>query len=112
MTREDAVQSLARFDTPLNLLRDYLAPFSFDWPGAPLAILRREHLLAVLDRWQRGELSGEDVEEWANLVEVRDDLDHDRADSAVGRAVFDLANPDIQGRLDEIGPQLINTLKG
>ena len=111
MTRQDAVQSLVRFDQPLDALRGSVASFPFDWDGPPLVTLRREHLIAVLSRWQRGELTEEDVEDWANLVELRDDLDHDPTDPIVAEAVFDLANPVLQGPLTELGPALADKLK-
>lgn len=110
MTREEAVQALVAFDRPLDELRECVAAFPFDWDDAPLATLRRKHLLAVLARWQRGKLTPAEVEDWANLVEVRDDLDHDPTDPAVAGAVFDLANPELQGQLHEVGPVLVATL--
>ena len=110
MTREEAVRSLLAFDRPLDELRERVAAFPFDWDGAPLGTLRRDHVLAVLARWQSGELNHAEVEEWANLIEVRDDLVHDPDDPAVAEAVFDLANPIIQGPLQEIGPRLLSAL--
>lgn len=110
MTREEAIRSLVAFDRPLGELRKRVASFPFDWNGAPLGILRREHLLAVLARWRSGELTPAEVEDWANLVEMRDDLDHDPNDPAVANAVFDLANPVLQGPLDEVGPALVAVL--
>ena len=110
-TREEAVQSLVRFDKTLDALRDSVVGFPFDWDDPPLATLKREHLLDVLARWQRGELSAQEVEDWANLVEVRDDLNHDPADPAVAAAVFDLANPELQGPLSVVGPTLVKGLK-
>ena len=47
---------------------------------------------------------------WANLVEVRDDLDHDPTDPVVTNAIFDLANPELQGPLDLIGLSLCKKL--
>lgn len=110
MTRKEAIRSLVALDRPLDELRERVASFPFDWDGPPLGTLRREHLLAVLARWQSGELTPEEVEDWANLVEVRDDLDHDPTDPAVAGAVFDLANPLLQGELHEVGPALVETL--
>jgi hypothetical protein len=110
VTRQEAVKSLVLFDRSLDLLREGVAAFPYDWSGPPLAILRREHLTAVLARWQSGQLTASDVEEWANLVEVRDDLDHDPADPMVAEAVFDLANPLLQGTLTDVAPALIKAL--
>ena len=110
MTRKEAIRSLVAFDRPLDELRDGIASFPFEWDGPPLGTVRREHLLAILARWQSGELTPEEVEGWANLVEVRDDLDHDPNDPAVADAVFDLANSVSNGRLHEVGPALVAAL--
>ena len=110
MTREEAVQSMVRFDKPLDALRDGVSAFPFDWDGTPLAILKREHVVDILKRWQTGDLTNEEVEGWAQLVEVRDDLDHDPADPAVFEAVFDLANPFLQGPLELVGLALLAKL--
>lgn len=84
----------------------------FDWDGPPLATLRREDVLAILARWNAGKLSAQDIEAWANLIEVRDDLDHDPNDELVAAAVFDLANPELQGPLEEVAPVLHERLMG
>ena len=107
MTREDTAQALVGFDRPLASLRDAVAGLPFDWDGPPLATLRCEDVLSVLARWQRGELAPEAVEEWANLVELRDDL---ALEPVVADAIFDLANPALQGPLAETGPRLIGQL--
>jgi hypothetical protein len=99
-----------RFDQSIETLRESLRDFSDDWDDRPLGILRREHVLSVLRRWRAGELSDREVEDWANLVEMRDDLDHDPDDKAVATAVFILANPVLEGRLSEEGPKLLNSL--
>ncbi|MBP8247798.1 MAG: hypothetical protein KAX56_13090 [Phenylobacterium sp.] len=108
MTREEAVQALVRCDRPLSVLRDSVAAFPFDWDGPPLATLLPKHLLSVLARWQRNEIGSSEVEGWANLIEVRDDLDRD---AAVAEAIFDLANPALQGALKATGPRLIQQLR-
>lgn len=110
MTRNEAIRSLVAFDRPLDKLREGVASFPFDWDGPPLGTVRREHVLAILARWRSGELTPEEVEDWANLVEVRDDLDHDPNDPAVAEAVFDLANPVLKGQLHEVGPALVGAL--
>jgi hypothetical protein len=111
MDRHQIIHSLVRFDLPLEALRALLSGLEWDWPDAPLAVVRRENILSVLRRWQAGELTKEDVEEWASLVEVRDDLDHNTADPAVADTLFDLANPLLEGTLDELAPGLFVRLQ-
>jgi len=67
-------------------------------------------VLNVLAQWQAGKLCPEEVEGWADPVEVRDDLDHDPAAPPVTNAIFDLANPELQGPLDIVGPTLCKKL--
>jgi hypothetical protein len=52
-----------------------------------------------------------EFEVWENLVEVRDDFTQDPADPAVAGAIFDLANPLLQGNLRELGLSLIEKLR-
>jgi hypothetical protein len=111
MTREEAVQALVRFDRPLEALRAGIVGYPWDWEGPTLAVLKREHLIEALSRWQAGDLSDHEVENWADLVEVRDDLDHDPEDPVVADAVFNLANPLLHGPIQEVGPTLIQKLK-
>jgi hypothetical protein len=110
MTRQEAVASLVSFDKPLALLRAGVAAFPYDWDGPALATLRSGHVASVLARWKSGNLTAEEVEEWANLVEIREDLTHDPDDLKVADAVFDLANPLLQGDLTEIGPALLKAM--
>ena len=110
MTREEAVQSLMRFDRPIETLRASLRDFPFDWDDKPLGILRRPHVVSVLRRWRLGELSDREVEDWADLVELREDLEHDPDDEAVATAVFVLAHPELEGRLSEQGPKVLKSL--
>lgn len=110
MTRKDALWALVRFDRPIEAIRGGVDAFHFDWDRAALVVLTREHVAGVLCRWLAGELTETEVEDWANLVEGRDDLDLDPADPAVADAIFDLANPLLQGELPEIGRGLVQKL--
>jgi hypothetical protein len=110
VTRQEALRSLVLFDRTLDLMREDVSRFPYDWDGPPLAILGRHHLLAVLARWQSGELSAPEVEAWADLIDTRNDVDHDPADPSVTVALFDLANPMLQGDLARVAPKLIKAL--
>jgi|SRR4051794_35833912 hypothetical protein len=107
MTREEAVQSLVRLDQPLPLLRDSLAAFPWDWEGEPLATVRGREVAFILRRYVAGDLTGEQVETWANLVEVRDDIEFD---AEAADAIFCLANPVINGPIASSAPRLLERL--
>lgn len=58
------------------------------------------HVIAVLKRFQAGVLSPEAVEAWANAVEGREDIGLEPESSELlEEAIFDLANPVLQGAL-------------
>ena len=109
MTREEAVRALVQFDRPLEALRTCLAGFPYDWDGPRLATLQRDDVSKVLTRWQAGDLTDEEVGEWAALVEMRDDVD--QADAEVEDAIFNMANPVLQGPLQNVAPGLMQRLK-
>jgi hypothetical protein len=65
-----------------------------------LVRLHASHIRHVLRLYLSGEFSSTDVEDWANAVESREDvgLDEARKDD-LASAIFDLANPALQGAL-------------
>ena len=104
MTRDEAIQSLIRLDRPLDVLLKRLEAFKWDWEGPPIAQLGGSEVAAVIRRYVAGVLTAEEVESWANLLEGRDDVEFSKQASA---AIFDLANPEIQGSLAEMAPVLL-----
>lgn len=98
MTREEVLQSVVRFDKSVDELRKLISGFGWDWTEAPLARLTGEHLGSVLSRYENGELTGREVEDWANLIEVREDIG---TDPHVEAAIFALANPQLEGAIEE-----------
>lgn len=61
-----------------------------------LVTLLTADLRAVLERYANGELSDRDVENWANLVEGREDIQVEENDKEV---LFELANPELTQQL-------------
>jgi hypothetical protein len=104
MTRDQTIQSLVRFDQPLPLLEAALRSVPWDWEDAPLAILDEAAVVAVLRRHASGELSDEQVERWADLIEMRDDIDFT---PEATEAIFRLANPLISGPIEEVARELL-----
>lgn len=107
MTRGEAVQSLIRWDQPLEAVRTLIGAFDFDWEGKPLVHMDMQAVASVLRRYVAGEITSEEVETWANLLEGREDIDF--APDA-GAAIFDLANPVLQGPLAEVAPVLLSRI--
>ena len=95
-SRTDVLRELVRLSRPLERVQAELGQHPWDSP-TPLVILGAEDVIRTLDRFLSHELSMEHVEEWANAVEMRDDIEYDN--DLVKEAIFDLANPVLQGVL-------------
>jgi hypothetical protein len=70
------------------------------WSETPAVVLTAENVLAVLRRFQAGALTAAEVEDWADLIECREDIDY-LPDDEVLEAIYLLANPVLNGPLDE-----------
>ncbi|HKZ60614.1 MAG TPA: hypothetical protein VJ547_12335 [Candidatus Thermoplasmatota archaeon] len=91
------LQDLVELGGPLLRLLGDLAKYGWD-ADEPLFEVRPEHVGAVLKRYCDGTLSETDVEDWANALEVRDDLAFNPR-GTVRELTFELANPTLQGKL-------------
>ena len=107
MTREDAIWALVRLEQPLDAVRASLSLFEWDWEGPPIARLDAREVATVLQRYTAGEVTGDEVETWANLLEGRDDVEFE---TEAAEAIFDLANPELQGPLADVAPALLARL--
>jgi hypothetical protein len=107
-TRRAALISLLAYDRPIEELRLALAEFEWDC-SEPLVSLTRDHILIILGKFLAEELTAEAVEAWADFVEVRDDIEY--PDDQVLDAIFVLANPAINGVLDnQLANQLVSKI--
>ncbi|MET4071004.1 hypothetical protein ABID58_005814 [Bradyrhizobium sp. S3.2.6] len=98
MSRESILSSLLKFDAPVEQLKAELGTLT--WDSDPLVTLMRSHIAAVLDRYSRGEIDAPTVEDWANLVECREDIGFEAGfEELIEAAIFDLANPILSGEL-------------
>jgi hypothetical protein len=107
MTREEAIRSLVVLDQPLPLLQRALREFPWDWEEPAIVMLDGRRVASILRRYMNGDLTAEQVETWANLVETRDDIEFD---AEATDAIFCLANPLINGPLTSVAPMLLERL--
>jgi hypothetical protein len=86
---------------------------SLDWDAEPEIVLLRSHIVSALQRFALNQLSTKDLEEWANLIECREDIEFEREyEHDLSNAIFSLANPELQGSLASIASTLIERLSG
>ena len=98
-SRKELVAQLIEGRSPIAPLRTELAAYPWDL-DEPLVILRSSHIEAILRRYMANDLTAANVAEWAEALEMRDDVGFDDEHSqALSRAIFVLANPDVNGPL-------------
>ena len=89
--RTAALNDLVTLSRPLpDVLGDLRV---FGWDSADLLVtLTPSHIASVLNRFLCTELDGSVVENWANAIEGRDDIDYSTP-QGVPLAIYELANP-------------------
>jgi len=110
MDREAILSSLVRFDTSIEHLRTALG--SLDWDADLAVTLERRDIVAVLQRYAAAEIDASTVEDWANLIECREDIQFESGyEEAIAAAIFDLANPVLNGQLQTLLPDILSSLR-
>jgi hypothetical protein len=88
---------LSELDAQLKLM-----PFDSE----PLVTLTASHIEEMLTRFANGAISDGHVEQWADLIEVRDDIAFDPdSETKVKQVIHELANPVLFGPLDHYRAQ-------
>jgi hypothetical protein len=111
MTRKQLLQSLLAFNAPVANVMEPLKKFGWD-SETELVTLTRDDIASVLKRYLSSELSASDVEDWANALEIRDDVGYEVGyEDLLSDVVFDLANPALNGLLNlKVAQELIARL--
>jgi hypothetical protein len=110
MSRQAILSSLVQFDASAADLKAVLA--SLSWDADPVITLTRRDIAAVLERFTSSDIDDGAVEEWANLVECREDIRFEPGhEEVVADAIHVLANPELAGRLVATAPDLLCSLR-
>jgi len=111
LTREILLKQMLAYDDPRKLpeLRRELGNYGWD-SEEELVSLTREHIISVLQRYLNGQLTEKEVEEWADALDMRDDIRFglDEDDDTV-LFVSELANP-ISPITPSLAQKLINEM--
>lgn len=98
--RIETLNNLVSYSKPLHLLSNELSNYSWDYTELPV-ILTTKHLSNILKRCILGDISVLEVENWANLIECREDLDYEELNyERIEEIIFRLANPELEGDLN------------
>lgn len=95
--RSEVLRALIDYRLPIEPVIAKLA--AVEWDSAKdLAILERGDILRVLRRYLTGTLRAEQVVDWADLVECREDIGFPNGQrEELSNVIFKLANPNING---------------
>jgi hypothetical protein len=95
--RKVALAALIAYQLPIDPVLASLGSFGWDL-AEPLATLTKADVVRILDRFLSGSITGEQVTDWADLVECREDIGYPEADHAqLVETMFTLANPNLRG---------------
>ena len=89
---------LVHFKNNIDTLRNMLSQIGFD-SETELVYMSRDYMVEILQRSLDKKISFLELEEWANLIECREDIGFE--DKKTQEMVFKLANPYLYGKLDE-----------
>ena len=91
--RSECLLELVEFPASLNEAKVRLSQYAWE-SEQELVLLRPEHVISVLQRFVRKEISAAEVEDWANLIEGREDIGLEaRSEEMCSAAMHELANP-------------------
>ena len=111
-TRTEWLHALLNFDRPLDEILPHLHNLGWDSDTA-LVVLNRQNLSSILQRYCNSEFSAENLEDWANAIEGRDDIAYDEEDrELLETIIFELANPALTSPLSvQLARDWLETLK-
>jgi hypothetical protein len=99
--RTELLRRLAEFQAAPRSVLAELSAFPWDPPSdEPLVVVTAEHFRSVLGRYLSGDISAQDVEDWASCLECREDVgfEPERAELLMDFE-FRLASPEINGEI-------------
>lgn len=101
---------LVHFKNNIDALKNMLSQIGFD-SEIELVSMSRDNIVEILQRILDKKISFLELEEWANLIECREDIGFE--DEKTQEMIFKLGNPYLYGKLDEKQVlSYLNELKG
>jgi hypothetical protein len=99
MKRKEILEKLIRFKHPRDIESFYQEIKKYPWDiDEPLVQLKVDDILRVIDRAFVGELKLNDIFDWADALEVREDVQFEKnQEREIKLCLFKLANHEISG---------------
>jgi hypothetical protein len=94
----EVLDALLNLRKPLTEISEAL--IQLPWSSEELLVLEIAQIRRVLEKYLSGEIGESFVEDWANLIEYRDDIGFDKKDNhLIKELMHTLTNPYLTGRL-------------
>lgn len=105
------LESFLRLDRPLEEAKAQVHGLGMGSTDVS-AMLTGHHIRNILQRFEREQLSADDVEEWAEIIGSRDDIEFEPDNhDEIAQIIFVLANSSMNGALGrEQVPRLIESI--
>jgi hypothetical protein len=95
MLRVELLKKILNMEKPLKKLIKELESFGWD-TDKELILLKRQHILNILQEYTSGKLEKSEIENWANIIECREDIGREEAFKAlINEVIHELANPNL-----------------
>ena len=93
--RKTLLEMLLRLQDPKALGRIMVNLREYSWDSEETLVnLTSDIIISILERYLQSELTAQEVEDWANAVEMRDDIEFGvDDDETIMNAIGELANP-------------------
>ncbi len=98
MAKIDILLNLINFSKNISAIKSDLAKIGFN-SESELVTITKNTIANILNRVINKEISYELLEEWANLIECREDIGYE--DEILQEIIFELANPRLYGEIDK-----------
>lgn len=98
MAKIDILLNLINFSKNISAIKSDLAKIGFN-SESELVTITQNTIANILNRVIDKEISYDLLEEWANLIECREDIGYE--DEILQEIIFELANPCLYGKIDK-----------
>jgi hypothetical protein len=93
MLRKELLNKLLNMDSPVTSITNELNKLGWD-SEEELIDLTCKHILLILEKYCAGTINENEVEEWANIIENREDIGRDKAhENKITQIIYELSNP-------------------
>lgn len=94
------IKELANYEKPINETLEKLLKFEWDFDGEPY-LMETKNLKYVLQKYIDGTVSDDNLENWANALEGREDIEYAKPKEDIMMVInYELANPILVGKIN------------